>query len=63
MIFLDLDICIHFPNGKDPDLIKRFQAHSPADAQTGWYVLARSRKPLTRYFDLLGLPSKSKLQQ
>ncbi len=40
MIFLDSDICIHFLNGKDPDLIKRFQAQSPADLKVASIVQA-----------------------
>ncbi len=40
MIFLDSDICMHFLNGKDPDLIKRFQAQSPADLKVASIVQA-----------------------
>ena len=40
MIFLDSDICIHFLNGKDADLIKRFQAKSPTDLKVASIVQA-----------------------
>ncbi|MBV6494855.1 MAG: Ribonuclease VapC2 [Turneriella sp.] len=40
MIFLDSDICIHFLNGRDADLIKRFQAHSPTDIKIASIVHA-----------------------
>jgi tRNA(fMet)-specific endonuclease VapC len=40
MIFLDSDICIHFLNGKDSDLIKRFQANSPRDIKIASIVQA-----------------------
>jgi tRNA(fMet)-specific endonuclease VapC len=40
MIFLDSDICIHFLNGKDPEIIERFQAQSPADLKIASIVQA-----------------------
>ena len=40
MIFLDSDVCIHFLNGKDTNLIKRFQANSPADIKIASIVQA-----------------------
>ncbi len=40
MIFLDSDICIHFLNGKDPGLIKQFQALSPSDLKIASVVQA-----------------------
>ena len=40
MIFLDSDVCIHFLNGKDSTLIKRFQAHSPAEIKIASIVKA-----------------------
>jgi tRNA(fMet)-specific endonuclease VapC len=40
MIFLDSDVCIHFLNGKDSDLVKRFQAHSPNDIKIASIVQA-----------------------
>lgn len=40
MIFLDSDICIHFLNGKDPDLIKKFQAYSPTELKVASIVQA-----------------------
>lgn len=40
MIFLDSDVCIHFLNGKDSDLIKKFQANSPTDIKIASIVQA-----------------------
>jgi tRNA(fMet)-specific endonuclease VapC len=40
MIFLDSDICIHFLNGKDAALLKRFQENSPADLKIASIVQA-----------------------
>lgn len=40
MIFLDSDICIHFLNGKDPDLVKKFQSQSPRDLKIASVVQA-----------------------
>jgi len=40
MIFLDSDVCIHFLNGKDPNLIKKFQAHLPGDIKIASIVEA-----------------------
>jgi len=40
MIFLDSDICIHFLNGKDLDLIRKFQAKSPYDLKIASIVQA-----------------------
>ena len=40
MIFLDSDVCIHFLNGKDSELIKKFQAHSPSDLKIASIVQA-----------------------
>lgn len=40
MIFLDSDVCIHFLNGKDSNLIKKFQANSPADIKIASIVQA-----------------------
>lgn len=54
MIFLDSDICIHFLNGKDPDLIKRFQAHSPTDLKVASVVQAEL---------LFGVASSKKIRE
>ena len=40
MIFLDSDVCIHFLNGKDSTLIKKFQEHSPTEIKMASIVQA-----------------------
>lgn len=40
MIFLDSDACIHFLNGKDLALIKKFQEHSPREIKIASIVQA-----------------------
>ncbi len=40
MIFLDSDICIHFLNGKDSSLVKKFQANSPSNIKIASIVQA-----------------------
>lgn len=40
MIFLDSDVCIHFLNGKDSTLLKKFQSHSPSDLKIASIVQA-----------------------
>ncbi len=40
MIFLDSDVCIHFLNGKESTLIKKFQEHSPTEIKIASIVQA-----------------------
>lgn len=54
MIFLDSDICIHFLNGKDPDLIKKFQAYSPTELKVASIVQAEL---------LFGVANSKKIRQ
>jgi tRNA(fMet)-specific endonuclease VapC len=40
VIFLDSDICIHFLNGKDLSVLKKFQEHKPGDLKIASIVQA-----------------------
>ncbi len=54
MIFLDSDICIHFLNGKDRELVKRLQSNSPTDLKIASIVQAEL---------LYGVQNSKKMQE